>query len=258
MKKTEKILLALLPYWAPVLPPVGLCRLKSFLQPHGYQIKIVDFVVKNEALEFYYGYFDVLKKCIPAEKQGNFKNIGHDVLRNHMMAHLHYTDEREYIHLVKTLIYQSYYVDVDDSYIRELNETISNYYQILEEYFLFLLEFEQPEVVGLTVYRDTIAPSLFVLKLTKEKYPHIKTVIGGGLFADSHIIGSPNFENLLEVSRDYIDKIIVGEGEILFLKYLKGELPPDQRVYTGFEYPQIFPLTRHRLLQLQIQMQLLQ
>jgi radical SAM superfamily enzyme YgiQ (UPF0313 family) len=109
---------------------------------------------------------------------------------------------------------------------------VATYYKILAEYFLFLLEFEAPDVVGITVYRDTIAPSMFVLKLVKEKYPHIKTIIGGGLFADSHIIGSTNFEKLLEVTQDYIDKIIVGEGELLFLKYLRDELPPGQRVYT--------------------------
>lgn len=230
--KKGKILLAVLPYWAPVLPPVGLARLKSFLQPRGYEVKVVDLIVKNEALEFYYDYFNVLKKCIPEEKRGNFKNIGHDVLRNHMMAHLFYEDETEYIELVKLVIYKSYYVHVDDSYIGELNEITAKYYKILEEYFLFLLNFEEPDVVGLTVYRDTIAPSMFVLKLTKEKYPHIKTVIGGGLFADSHIKGSPNYERLLEVTEDYIDKIIIGEGELLFLKYLQGELPADQRVYT--------------------------
>ena len=228
----KKILLGILPYWAPVLPPVGLARLKSFLQPHGYEVKVVDLIVKNEALEFYYDYFDVLKACIPNEKRGNFKNIGHDVLRNHMMAHLNYKDEKEYIELVKILIYKSYYVNVEDSYIRQLNEVLSRYYKILEEYFLFLLKFEEPDVVGLTVYKDTIAPSMFVLKLTKEKYPHMKTVIGGGIFADSHMMGFPNYERLLEVTKDYIDKIIIGEGELLFLKYLRGELPDSQRVYT--------------------------
>ncbi|UCH95354.1 MAG: radical SAM protein [Candidatus Aminicenantes bacterium] len=227
-----KILLMILPYWAPVLPPVGLARLKSFLQPYGYEVKIVDLIVKNEALEFYYNYFDILKKCIPEENRGNFKNIGHDVLRNHMMAHLNYKDENEYIELVKILIYQSYYVQVDDSPVRQLNEILSTYYQILEEYFLFLLEFEEPDVVGATVYRDTLAPTMFVLKLAKENYPHMQTIIGGGLFADSHMIGSPNFDRLLEVTTDYIDKIIVGEGELLFLKYLRGELPEEQRVYT--------------------------
>jgi hypothetical protein len=228
----QKILLVILPYWAPVLPPVGLGRLKSFLQPHGYEVKIVDLIVKNEALEFYYNYFDVLRKCIPEEKRGNFKNIGHDVLRNHMMAHLTYQDENEYIQLVKILINKSYYVNIGDSYIRQLNEVLTRYYKILEEYFLFLLNFEEPQVVGATVYKDTIAPTLFVLKRTKEKYPHIKTVIGGGIFADSHMMGSPNYERLLEVTKDYIDKIIIGEGELLFLKYLRGELPECQRVYT--------------------------
>jgi hypothetical protein len=231
--KPTKILLMVLPYWAPVLPPVGLGRLKSFLQSHGYEIKIVDLIVKNEALEFYYGYFDVLKRCIPEKKRGNFKNIGHDVLRNHMMAHLNYQDEIEYIELVKILLYISYYVDVADCFIRELNEVLTRYYKILEEYFLFLLEFEEPDVVGATVYRDTIAPTMFVMKLVKEKYPQIKTVIGGGIFADSHMKGSPNYERLLEVTRDYIDKIIIGEGELLFLKYLRGEFPKEQRVYTS-------------------------
>ena len=147
----KKILLMVLPYWAPVLPPVGLARLKRFLQPHGYEVKVVDLIVKNEALEFYYNYFDVLKKCIPAEKRGNFKNIGHDVLRNHMMAHLNYQDEKEYIQLVKILIYKSYYVNVEDSHVGELNEVLQGYYEILEEYFLFLLDFEKPGVVGATV-----------------------------------------------------------------------------------------------------------
>jgi radical SAM superfamily enzyme YgiQ (UPF0313 family) len=227
-----KILLTILPYWAPVLPPVGLARLKSFLQANGYEVRIVDLIVKNETLEFYYGYFDVLRKYIPQEKQGNFKNLGHDVLQNHMMAHINYRDEKEYTELVKILVYKTYYTHVGDSCVRELNEVMARYYEILEEYFLFLLDFEKPDVVGVTVYKGTIAASLFVLKITKQECPHIKTVIGGGAFVDTHGPGTPNFEYLLEHSRDYLDKIIIGEGELLFLKYLRGELPDDRRVYT--------------------------
>jgi radical SAM superfamily enzyme YgiQ (UPF0313 family) len=228
----KKILLTILPYWAPVLPPVGLCRLKAFLQNYEYEVKIVDLIVKNETLEFYYGYFDVLRKFIPEEKRGNFKNIGHDVMQEHMIAHMNYKDETEYIELVKLLIYKSYYVEVSDACARELNEIICKYYKVLEEYFLFLLAFEEPDIVGATVYKHTLSSTLYVLKLVKEKYPHIKTVIGGGLFADTHVVGTPNFERLLEVTEDYVDKIIIGEGELLFLKYLRGELPDSKRVYT--------------------------
>jgi len=227
-----KILLSILPYWAPVLPPVGLARLKRYLTTRGYDVKIADLIVKNESLEFYYGYFDALRECVPVEKQGNFKNLGHDVLQNHMMAHMNYQDEKEYVELVKILVYKTYYVDIDDTHARKLNQVVADYYEKLEEYFTFLLEFEEPDVLGITVYRGTLPASLFVMRLAREKFPHIKTVIGGGAFADSHAVGSPNFENLLEYSKDFVDKVFIGEGELLFLKYLRGELPESKRVYS--------------------------
>ncbi len=228
-----KVLLTVLPYWAPVLPPVGLARLKAYLEPHGYDVRVVDFIIRHESLEFYYNYFNILKECIPPEKRGNFKNIGHDVLRNHMIAHLHNTGEPAYIALVQELIYKTYYVRVEASYVHRLDETIAGYYQLIKEFFLFTIEFEEPEVVGATVYRDNLGPTFFLLKLLRKHFPHIKTIIGGGLFADSHAQGSPNFDDLLEKTQDYVDNIIIGEGEILLHKYLQGQLPPDQRVYTA-------------------------
>jgi radical SAM superfamily enzyme YgiQ (UPF0313 family) len=56
--------------------------------------------------------------------------------------------------------------------------------------------------------------------------------MGGGVFADYLAKGSMNFEIFLEITQSYIDKIIIGEGEILLLKLLRGELPAPQRVYT--------------------------
>jgi hypothetical protein len=231
-ERRDKILLAILPYWSPIVPPVGLAALKSFLQPRGYKIKAVDIIAKKESLEFYYEYFDVLAKCIPAEKRRTFYNIGHDLLEKHMMAHLNYTDEKEYIELVKLLIYHHFYVNVQTQYVVVLNQVLDQYYERLRRYFLFLLKYEKPDVVGITVYKTTLPASLFVLKLAKEIYPHIRTVIGGGIFADSHAPGSPNFERLLQATSQYIDKIFIGQGELLFLKYLRGELPSSQRVYT--------------------------
>jgi radical SAM superfamily enzyme YgiQ (UPF0313 family) len=228
----QKILLAILPYWSPMIPPMGISSLKAFLHNYGYEVKTVDLIVKNESLDFYRDYFDALRECIPGEKQGNFNNIGHDVLQNHMMAHQNYKNEQEYIELVKLLIYKSYYVGVDDGNIRRLNKIVDDFYVMLKAYFLELLDKEKPDVVGVTAYKCTVPASMFVLKLTKEKYPHIKTLMGGGTFNETHAPDSPNFDTLLKATEDYLDKIILGQGELLFLKYLQGELPEEKRVYT--------------------------
>ncbi|UCH98411.1 MAG: radical SAM protein [Candidatus Aminicenantes bacterium] len=228
----KKILLAILPYWDPMIPPMGITTLKAFLQEHGYKVRTVDLIVKKECLDFYNNYFETLKKCVPEEKRGNFNNIGHDVLQSHLMAHWNHNHKDEYEELVKTLIYKSYYVEVEDCYARELNRIMEEFYTMLHAYWLELLEEEQPDVVGVTAYKCTIAASMYVLKLTKEKYPHIKTLMGGGTFNETHAPDSPNFQVLLDTSAGYLDKIILGQGELPFLKYLRGDLPDSKRVYT--------------------------
>jgi radical SAM superfamily enzyme YgiQ (UPF0313 family) len=228
----KKILLVILPYWDPMIPPAGIASLKSFLQSHGYEVKNLDLIVKKESLDFYINYFNELKKCVLEEKRGNFNNIGHDVLQNHMMAHQNYRNENQYIELVKILVYNSYYVKISDSSVRRLNKIMDTFYTMLREYFLEVLKEEKPDGVGVTAYKCTLPASMFILKLTKEKYPHIKTFMGGGTFNETHAPDSPNFKALLEATKDYLDKIILGQGELLFLKYLRGELSESQRIYT--------------------------
>jgi hypothetical protein len=231
-KEKEKILLAVLPYWSPMIPPVGMASLKRFLGKYGYPVKTVDLIVEKECLDFYSRYFEVLKDCIPEEKRGNFFNIGHDVLQNHMMAHIKRRDEARYPRLVKLLVARSYYVDVTDEQARLLVEVMEDFYTMLEAYLVRLLEEEKPGVFGVTAFKGTLPASLFAFQAVRRHFPHIKTVMGGSVFADSHAKDSPNFQAILDESAGYLDKIIVGQGEYLFLKYLQGELPGDQRVYT--------------------------
>ncbi len=230
--KDEKILLCLLPFWTPMIPPMGISCLKGFIQRHGYRVKTVDANVEVTFKNIYDNYFLYLQECIPANKMGNFYNIGHDLLMSHMTAHLHYTDEGEYIELVRTLMAKNYFIAVDTHVIRRLNRVISEFYAAFEKYFLEMLAKEEPAVLGVSVYRGTLPASLFALKLTREKYPHIKTVMGGGVFSQELDVNSGNLAYFLEKT-PYIDKIIIGEGEYLFLKYLRGELPPSQKVYTS-------------------------
>jgi len=230
----KKILLGLLPYWTPLIPPMGMAYLKSYLEPHGYDVKTIDANVELEFKELYNKYFDTLKEYIPPNKRGNYYNIGHDLLQNHMMSHIHHhADEKaRYLELVKKIIYETYYCELDNQQILTLNEVLDDFYALLEEYLTAALEKEKPGVLGLSVYIHTLPASLFAFKLARQKYPHIKTVMGGGMFIWQFPVGSSEFEFLLEKTSDYLDKIIIEEGQLLFLKYLQGELDESKRVYT--------------------------
>jgi radical SAM superfamily enzyme YgiQ (UPF0313 family) len=229
--KPGKILLVMAPFWPPLIPPMGIACLKSFLQHHGYSVTAIDLNVEQQFNKIYHRYFDELNACIPREKQGNFRNTGEDVLRNQMMAHIHYTRQEEYIELVKVLIAKSFFCTVADAVIDRLYRVITDFYTLLAEYFIYLLESEVPGVLGFSLFENTLAASLFAAELAKKRYPEIKIVVGGGVFAEHLALGSPNWE-LFGKKTPYIDKIIVGEGELLFLKWLQKQLPESQKIFT--------------------------
>lgn len=57
------------------------------------------------------------------------------------------------------------------------------------------------------------------------------TIVGGGSFSQELDIASENLKFFLKKT-PCIDKIIIEEGEMLFLKYLREELPQGQRIYS--------------------------
>ncbi|NIM15666.1 MAG: radical SAM protein [Candidatus Aminicenantes bacterium] len=228
-RQKEKILLVLLPFWTPLIPPLGISCLKSFVQNHGYNVKTVDLNVEMPFRNIYGKYYDRLKEHIPQNKRGNFYNTGLDVLQGHMMAYLNFEDEMEYLELLHLLIRNNFYADVGESCVLELDELIQTFYKELEKYFLRLLKDEEPAVLGLSVYRGTLPASIFAARLTREKYSHIKIVMGGAIFSQGLELSSPNFRFFLEKT-PYIDKVIAGEGENLFVKFLHHELPESLNV----------------------------
>ncbi len=235
--KREKILLAMLPYWTPLIPPQGLGCLKRFLSKYGYKVRAFDLNIEENSKNIYNTYFGKLKEWIPERNWGNFYNIGHDVLQDHMMAHSKYEDEdedeEEYIELVKIIVYKTYYTHLDDSQVKQLNEVLDEFYSWIEKRLTYLLETEQPDVFGLSACKGSIPATLFAFRFVKQKNPKIKTVLGGGAFADSHAVGSPNFEALVKETEEYLDKIIIsGQGELILLKYLQGGIPDSKRLLT--------------------------
>jgi hypothetical protein len=230
-RQYQKILLALLPFWDPLIPANGIASLKRYLEKFGYNVKTADLTISNDFLNHYRSYFGKMETFIPESNWGNFFNTGHDVLQRNLMAHINYTDERSYAELVKQLVYFSFYHHITDQQARRLIEDIDGCYKLLEKYFLNLLEKEKPDVLGLTAYKGILGPCLFVYRLARRHYPHILNVMGGTMFADSHAVDSPNYNIILEETKDYIDKIIIGPGETLFLKLLEGQLPENQRIF---------------------------
>ncbi|MCP4146320.1 MAG: hypothetical protein GY757_01090, partial [bacterium] len=212
----EKILLLILPYWTPVVPPSGISNLKSFLKKHGYNVRSIDANIEFDLREMYDRYFDILKECIPENKRSVFYNIGNEVWQNHMMAHLNRRDDEKYIRLVQILIYKTFFHDVEEEQVLRLNEAVTETYKRLKTYIVDLLEREKPTILGLSTYIGTLPASLFTFQVTREHFPHIKTVMGGGIFNGLMSQGSANLDAFLEKTRDCIDKVIIGEGEILF------------------------------------------
>jgi hypothetical protein len=148
--ENQKILLVLLPYWTPQIPPLGISCLKSFIRPHGFRVKTVDANVESQSRTIYDKYFDTLREYVSEGKRGNFYNIGHEVLQNHMMAHLNYKDEKEYMELVKILVYQTFYCELQQQQVHCLNAIAAEFFDWQETFFIDLLEKER-HVTGLAV-----------------------------------------------------------------------------------------------------------
>ena len=231
-KAREKILLVLLPFWDPQIPPLGISCLKGFLQQQGFKVKAIDANTDQAFREIYYRYYKIIEKYVAANRRGNFYNTGNVVLRNHMMAHFTHTRQEQYMELVKLLILKSFDCDFDDARVSELNRVMRDFYLLLERYFLDLLEKEKPGILGFSAFSGTLPASIFASRLAKQRYPGIKTVMGGGVFSDQLGAGTPDLDFFIQKTSDNIDKIFIGEGEILFLKWLQGELPESQKVYT--------------------------
>jgi radical SAM superfamily enzyme YgiQ (UPF0313 family) len=228
----EKILLALLPFWDSLIPPIGIACLKSYLKQQGCRVKTVDASVEPDFRDFYDQYFNLLGNHVPEDKKGNFLSVGHDILRNQLTAFLNITDEAAYLDLVELLIYKTFYVKVDREVAGKLHDILSRFYARFDRYMLDLLEREKPTVLGLSVFSNNLPVSMRAFAITRKNHPHIKTVMGGGVFADQLAEGSENLAKFMETTQDYLDHLIIGEGELLLLKLLKGELPSSQRLFT--------------------------
>lgn len=227
-----RILLTVMPFWTPLIPPLGIGCIKGYLSKKDYDVKTYDMNINDDILNIHFKYYSILASIVPESNKGNFYNIGNDVFHNHMMIHLNYENKKDYYELTRAIVKNTFAITITDEYIARLVNVIEEFYGILDREIDKLLKENKPNVLGVSVYRGNLAASSYIAKKAKEYDSSIITIMGGGIFADQLSIGSTNFNNFLEFSASFMDKIIVGEGELLFEYILENELYSDKRVYT--------------------------
>ena len=198
MKATKKVLLGLMPYWDPLIPPVGIATLKGYVEPHGFDVSICDLIVEKVFQDLYNSYFTLMKDVVPVDNRGNFYNMGHNVLQDHMMAHINKTNDKDYIELVRMMIACEFSVQVEEARILELNAIIMDIFENLENRISAILDKEAPDVLGLTCYKGTLPASLFAFRLAKKRYPGILNVMGGSVFSTTLTVDSTNYQMILD------------------------------------------------------------
>ena len=239
-RKPEETVIALatVPFWAPLSPPLGCAVLKSHLGQHGYRSTIKDFNADQQLWGAAADYFKVLRDVIPPDMVGNFHMMAFDAMTMHLMAWWRRRDPTEYHEFVKVIYQRKFFVQISDEQIETLDRILDRFFATLASRLDALLEEVRPSIVGLTVYSTSLAPSLFAFEYIRKRHPEITTLMGGGVFADYLHPTSPNFAYFLEQTAGFVDRIFVGEGEILLSRFLKGELP-DQRVYSNSSVTQL-------------------
>lgn len=141
------------------------------------------------------------------------------IFNAHMLAYINGADSHMCSRIIETIA-PLYGLRCSYRVTAALIPIVESYFQRLET-LLDEVNLSQFDVIGTSTYTTSLASSLFIHKLAKQNQRNIITVMGGGIFADDLALGSDNLNTLVE-EYPYVDHIILGEGELLFLKLLEG------------------------------------
>lgn len=224
---TGKILLAKLPFFTPWTPPLGIALLKSFLQQGNHEVRCVDFNVDTILWGTQKMYFDVLTSSERLSANGGHSQLW-SILNAHMLAFMNDPRAATCSRVLEAVI-PMYGIKYNDRLIRALLPIVERFYERLGEV-IDEVDLTDVAVVGTSTYTTSLSTSLFFLERVKRRHPQMMCVMGGGVFADDLALGSDNLDTLVK-EYPFVDHVVLGEGELLFLKLLRGELP-HKRVIT--------------------------
>jgi radical SAM superfamily enzyme YgiQ (UPF0313 family) len=215
-----KILLLKPPYFTPWTPPLGIAILKSFLEQHGYSVTCFDFNTDPDLWGMHHKYFTIIQTLEGVSINDGYSKLWW-ILNAHLLAYMNGADAATIERLLE-IIMPMYDIAYDARIAPDLLSLVDRFFKGLER-LSDEVDISGFSVVGTSTYTTSLATSLFLLRKFKQKNPQIKTVMGGGIFADDLASGSDNLTTLIE-EYSFVDHIVLGEGEMLFLKLLQGEL----------------------------------
>lgn len=224
-KKDGAILLIKPPYFSPWTPPLGISILKTFLEQQGYAVKCLDLNTDPDLWGMHHKYFSALQTLESVHINDGYSKLWW-ILNAHMLAYANGASPADCAKVLERVT-PYYGITINQPIINQLIPLLDQFFkrmkQVVDE-----IDVSRFATVGTSTYTTSLGPSLFLLKHIKRAFPHIKTVMGGGVFADDLALESDNLHTLVR-DYDFVDHIILGEGELLLLKLLEGELA-DKRV----------------------------
>lgn len=227
--KKKKVLLLLLPFWTPLIPPVGIASLKANNKyKEKYDIKVVDANVDGQFSKIREKFYLIIKKTIPKDHLGNYYNISNELIANLLIMYSYIGNKPKAIEYIQEYVYKAFFYTVNNDETYEYMKIIEKSMTYLDEYICRMVIEENPDYIGLSMFKGNLGLSIRSLQIFNNKYPNIKIMVGGGIFANDLSINSTNFQNFIALNR--MNKIMIGEGELLFNKVL-DEIETDKQVY---------------------------
>ena len=219
-KRDGAILLVKPPYFSPWTPPLGISILKTFLKQRGYVAKCFDFNTDVDLWSMHHKYFGALQTLESVSINDGYSKLWW-ILNAHMLAYANGASPADCARVLERVT-PYYGIAINQTIINTLVPLVDQFYKRMKN-LVDQIHFSGFSTVGTSTYTTSLGPSLFVLKHIKRTHPHIKTVMGGGVFADDLALESDNLDTLVR-EYDFVDHVILGEGELLLLKLVEGEL----------------------------------
>jgi radical SAM superfamily enzyme YgiQ (UPF0313 family) len=215
-----KILLVKPPFFTPWTPPLGIAVLKAYLEQQGFGVRCLDFNTDSVLWNTHHKYFAAIEELEDISINDGYSKLWW-ILNAHSLAFINGADSGSIAKMLEVVI-PLFGIRFDSKIIKSLLLIIERHFARLAE-LIDELDLSEYGVVGTSSYTTSLSSSLFMLRRVKEKYPRLKAVMGGGIFADDLALGSDNLTTLLE-EYTFVDHVVLGEGEVLFHKLLTGEL----------------------------------